>query len=136
MAKREVVARIGKTENNYAACVEGLDGFVCTADSFEDLKHEIEEGIRFHVEGLHEDGDPIPVPFNGDFVIVYKWEIESLLYYYHGIFTKSALERLTGINQTQLGHYAAGRSKPRREQARKIEEALHRLGDELCTVSI
>jgi len=31
-----------------------------------------------------------------------------VLNYYKGIFTLSALERLTGINQKQLQHYASG----------------------------
>ena len=84
---------------------------------------------------MREDGDPIPEVFQGDFEIEYKWDVESLLYYYRGILTNSALERLTGINQNQLGHYAAGRSKPRPTQVKKIENALHQLGDELQQVS-
>jgi predicted transcriptional regulator len=55
---------------------------------------------------------------------------------YKGIFTRAALERITGINQTQLGHYAAGRSKPRIMQVKKIEKALHELGEELSTISL
>ncbi|MEI7526432.1 MAG: helix-turn-helix transcriptional regulator [Mariniphaga sp.] len=55
--------------------------------------------------------------------------------YYRGIFTLAALERITGINQTQPGHYAAGRSKPRKQQIQKLEKALHHPGQELCTIS-
>jgi len=132
----EVFVRIGRTENNYAACVEGLDGFVCTADSFDELKQEVKEGIKFHVEGLREDGDQLPGVFHSDYTLVYKWDVDSLLDYYKGIFTKAALERITGINQTQLGHYAAGRSKPRKQQILKIEKALHKLGEELCGISL
>jgi len=131
----EVIVRIGRTENNFAACVDGLDGFVCTADTFEELKKEVLEGINFHLDGLREDGDPVPEVFELDYSLVYKWEVESLMDYYKGIFTKAALERITGINQTQLGHYAAGRSKPRKQQIQKIEKALHQLGEELCTIS-
>ena len=130
-----VLVRIGKTENNYAAMVEGLDGFVCTADSLEELKQEVVDGIEFHLEGLREDGDPIPEPFNTEYELVYKWDIESLLYYYKGVITPAALERLTGINQKQLSHYAAGRSTPRKHAVQKIETALHKLGQELCSVS-
>lgn len=36
--------------------------------------------------------------------LVYRFDAESLLAYYKGIFTNSALERLTGINQKQLQH--------------------------------
>ncbi len=131
----EVFVRIGRTKNNFAACVEGLDGFVCTADSFEELKKEVVLGIEFHINGLLEDGDVVPEVFKLDYVLVYKWDVDSLLDYYKGIFTKAALERLTGINQAQLGHYAAGRSKPRKQQIMKIEKALHKLGEELCTIS-
>jgi predicted RNase H-like HicB family nuclease len=88
----EVIVRIGKTENNYAACVEGLDGFVFTAETFEELKKEVSEGINFHLAGLREDGDQIPEVFESAYNLVYKWDVESLLHYYKGIFTKSALE--------------------------------------------
>jgi predicted RNase H-like HicB family nuclease len=77
----EVIVRVGKTENNYAAYVEGLDGFVCTADTFEELKEEVVSGIEFHIEGLREDNDPVPEPFNSKYSLVYKWDVESLLDY-------------------------------------------------------
>ena len=132
----KVIVRVGKTENNYAAAVEGLDGFVCTAETFEELKHEVVSGIEFHMKGLHMDGDPVPEPFDGEYELVYKWDVESLLDYYKGVLTLSALERITGINQNQLGHYAAGRSQPRKQQIKKIEKALHSLGEELSTISL
>ena len=131
----EVIVKVGKTDNNYAAYVEGLDGFVCAADTFEELQKEVASGIEFHLDGLREDGDPIPDLFKGEYSLVFKWNVEGLLDYYRGVFTLAALERITGINQTQLGHYAAGRSKPRKQQVQKIEKALHHLGQELCTVS-
>lgn len=131
----EVIVRVGKTDNNYAAYVEGLDGFVCAADTFDELKKEVADGIEFHLEGLREDGDAIPDAFKGHYTLVFKWNIEGLLDYYRGVFTLAALERITGINQTQLGHYAAGRSRPRKQQVQKIEEALHHLGQELSTIS-
>lgn len=91
--------------------------------------------IKFHLEGLREEGYPIPEPFDSDYTLIYKWDVESLMDYYKGILTLASLERITGINQTQLGHYAAGRSKPRKQQIQKIERALHRLGKELTTIS-
>lgn len=60
----------------------------------------------------------------------------TLLNYYRGILPLSGLARLTGINQKQLAHYAAGRCRPRARQAAKIEEALHRLGRELQGVAV
>ena len=133
---KEVIVKVGKLENNYAANIVGLDGFVCTADSYEELKVEVAQGLEFHLEGLREDGDPIPEVFINEFEFVFKWDIESLLFYYNGILSFSAIEKLSGINQTQLGHYAAGRSKPRKKQIEKVEEALHKLGEELMAVSL
>ena len=55
---------------------------------------------------------------------------------YKGIFTNSALERITGINQKQFQHYASGLKKPRAAQAKKIESALHKLGSELLALEL
>ena len=132
----ELIVRVGKAEKNYAAYVEGLDGFVCTADTFEELKKEVVEGINFHLNGLREDGDPVPDIFNREYILVYKWSVVGLLDYYRRVLSLAALERITGINQTQLGHYAAGRSRRRKQQVEKIEKALHHLGEELCTISL
>jgi hypothetical protein len=41
---------------------------------------------------------------------------------------------LTGINESLLSQYASGLKKPRRLQTKKIEESLHRLGQELLEV--
>jgi len=54
----------------------------------------------------------------------------------YSVFTKPALERLTGINQKQLHHYATGLKKPRPAQRKKIESALHKLGKELLTIQL
>jgi hypothetical protein len=81
-------------------------------------------------------GLEVPEELNGDYEIRFSMDVKSLLTYYEGIFTKSGLERLTGINQKQLWHYAKGKSIPRRAQVEKIEKALHRLGAELLSVSL
>ena len=43
---------------------------------------------------------------------------------------------MTGINQKQLWNYANGISKPRENVRRKIEKALHSLGEELIALSL
>ena len=53
---------IEKTENNYAAYVPDLPGCVATGGSVEEVKRELREAMRFHLEGLREDGLPIPEP--------------------------------------------------------------------------
>jgi len=49
-----------KTENNYSAYVPDLPGCVATGLTIEETEREIREAIEFHIEGLIEDGLPIP----------------------------------------------------------------------------
>lgn len=67
---------------------------------------------------------------------MYRFNVQSLLEFYRGIFSFSALQTITGINQKQLAHYAAGISKPRKEQADKIASGLRRLAEELSAVTV
>lgn len=47
---------------NYSAYVPDLPGCVAAADTLEEIKQLMREGIEFHLEGMREDGDPIPEP--------------------------------------------------------------------------
>lgn len=53
---------IEKTESNYSAYVPDLPGCVATGATIAEVEKEIGEVIRFHIEGLSEDGLPIPAP--------------------------------------------------------------------------
>lgn len=72
----------------------------------------------------------------GEYEVVFNFDVESLLENYKGILTNAGFERLTGINQRQMQHYAAGIKKPRINQKKKIEEGLHRLGKELLAIEL
>jgi predicted RNase H-like HicB family nuclease len=47
---------------NYSAYVPDLPGCVATGDTIEKVEQEIRAAIRFHLDGLREDGLPIPQP--------------------------------------------------------------------------
>jgi predicted RNase H-like HicB family nuclease len=51
---------IEKAEGNYSAYVPDLPGCVATGSTIVDVEQEIRTAIRFHIEGLREDGLPIP----------------------------------------------------------------------------
>ena len=53
---------IEKAESNYSAYVPDLPGCVATGSSIEEVEGEIREAIEFHLEGMREDGVPIPSP--------------------------------------------------------------------------
>ena len=51
---------IEKAANNYSGYVPDLPGCVATGATVADVEAELREAIRFHVEGLIEDGLPVP----------------------------------------------------------------------------
>ena len=51
---------IEKANGNYSAYVPDLPGCVATGDSVKAVEGEIREAIRFHIDGLKEDGLPVP----------------------------------------------------------------------------
>lgn len=51
-----------KASSNYAAYVPDLPGCVATGATIEETGELILEAIRFHVDGLIEDGISVPEP--------------------------------------------------------------------------
>ena len=56
--KYAVVIEQGDT--SFGAYVPDLPGCVATAETREELVKLIHEAIEFHIEGLKEDGQPVP----------------------------------------------------------------------------
>lgn len=48
--------------SNYSAYVPDLPGCVATGTSLAEAEAAIREAIAFHLDGLREDGLPIPTP--------------------------------------------------------------------------
>lgn len=53
---------IEQGETSFGAHVPDLPGCVAVAESREEVLRLIEEAIEFHIQGLREDGLPIPAP--------------------------------------------------------------------------
>ena len=53
---------IEKANANYSAYVPDLSGCIATAATVHEVENEIREAIRFHIEGLKEDGLAVPSP--------------------------------------------------------------------------
>lgn len=53
---------IEKAEANYSAYAPDLPGCVATGATVEEAEEQMREAIAFHVEGLREDGLPVPEP--------------------------------------------------------------------------
>ena len=53
---------IEKADGNYSAYVPDLPGCVATGATVQETEREIRDAIRFHIDGLKEDGQPVPKP--------------------------------------------------------------------------
>ncbi|MFT4072814.1 MAG: hypothetical protein QM654_12935 [Dysgonamonadaceae bacterium] len=134
---QKVSISVSRTENGFSASCDLLPGWVvAVTGDFDELRNEVKESVDFYIDCAKEDNEEYPSVFDSEYEFEYRFDIQSLLVFYQSIFSFSALEHITGINQKQLGHYAAGRSKPRPAQAQKIVSGLHRLAHDLNMVSV
>lgn len=53
---------IERAAANYSAYVPDLPGCVATGKTIEETGQQIREAIPFHLDGLREDGTPLPSP--------------------------------------------------------------------------
>ena len=53
---------IEKANGNFSAYVPDLPGCVATGPTVKEVEKEIREAIRFHIDGLKEDGLAVPQP--------------------------------------------------------------------------
>ena len=56
--------------SNDSAYVPDLPGCVTTGDTIDEIKSNIQEAIALHVDGMREDGEPMPEPSIVEFVEV------------------------------------------------------------------
>lgn len=97
---------------------------------------EIENNMREAI-GLYLEDNPNPCKvLSGEFELKFKIDAATFINYYSSIFTKAALSRITGINERQLWHYAAGVHKPRKTQLAKIQDGIKSLTSELSSISL
>lgn len=125
-------------DKNFGASFgENVPGAVVfTAKTFEELTKEAEETLRFHVEGMLEDGDDVPQWLrDGDYELEYNYiDVATMLRACEAYASLAAISRASGINQNQLSHYATGLKRPRPEQRRRIVDGIHHIGARLMAV--
>jgi predicted RNase H-like HicB family nuclease len=127
------------SENNYSACTDdysSLNGvIIATGKTFDKLKAEFQSAIKYHIDGCLSDGDVLPEWLkNGNYELDYELQTSALLHRLDGLVTRSAIARITGINEKQIGHYASGIRNPRPKQRQRIINGIHSISRELASV--
>ncbi len=123
---------IERSKDMYSAYAENIEGIYGGGDTVAEAKQSIIDAIKL----FKKYNTSVPAILKSRYDFVYKFDTQSFLNYYKGIFTNASLERITGINQRQLQHYATGLKKPRTAQTKKIQTSLHKLGSELMAVEL
>lgn len=85
---------------------------------YADMKAFVEES-----EGQFEEAE-----------FAFRYDVPSFLQEFAFAFSLAGLERITGINQKQLGHYISGYRHPSANTVRKIESAIHSFSEQLGAV--
>lgn len=125
---------VEKSRDFYSAYAENCDGIYGAGETVEEAKSNVIKGLELFIETKSTEG--LPKILKGSYQIVFRFDTQSFLNYYNKVFSNVALERLTGINQKLLHHYSSGLRTPRISQRKKIESALHKLGNELLSVEL
>lgn len=125
---------IEKSNDFYDAYSENCDGIYAAGDSIDAVKADTERAIALLKETLPES--EWPAPLRGEYEVQYKLDARSFLEYYKGFISLSGLEKITGINQKQLSNYLNNHAKPRRRQAERINEGIHRFAHELLNITL
>ena len=90
---------IERNEDGFWGYAENEKAIVGGGNTVQECKQDVLDCI----ETLKElDAENKPGFLEKEYMLVYKFDTASLLNYYKGIFTNSALERITGINQKQM----------------------------------
>jgi predicted RNase H-like HicB family nuclease len=122
---------IEKSKDHYCAYTDNCDGIYGAGDTVDEAKQNVLEGLNLFIKYNKEN---LPEILQGEYKIEYHFDVPSFLKHYSTIFTKSALQRMTGINQTQLTHYVSGFRKPSAKTINKLDTAICGLTKELSQV--
>jgi hypothetical protein len=120
---------------NYGACPQNTAVCCCvTAHTLEDLKRDMEESLRWHIQSMKQDGDDVPHEFAGEYELEYSLTAAALLRHCtDGKTTLTAIGKASGINMRQLSAYVQNRKKPRPAQYKRIVAGIKSIAKELSS---
>lgn len=132
---RAVEVIVENAGDNLSAYIEGAP-VMTVGNDVKEIEKNMKEAVELYLESCKEMNiAPVEV-LQGEFTLKFKIDAATFINYYSSIFTKAALSRITGINERQLWHYAAGVHKPRKQQLEKIQKGINALTEELAAINL
>ena len=116
----------------YSAYMEDNDlnyGLLGEGKTVEETVDDFMLSYRYMKELFESEGRPFE---QAEFE--FYFDTASFLEEYGKAFSLAGLERITGVNQTQLGHYLHGRRKPTRKTVERIEKGVREFAQNLTAV--
>lgn len=121
-----------QADGTYIAYNIDSEGFVAigTGDSVTEAKEDFYNSLEELAEDMDdaEKARKITTP-------CFQFDISSLFEYY-GVINVSAFAKRIGINATLLRQYKQGNTYISDKQLAKIEDGIHKLGKELCELTL
>ena len=130
-----IVVLVDYTGNFAATPVSPELACISTGRTLDEVKTNLVEALQFHLEGMKEDSLPIPEEYVTPWEIDWHLTTRALLHYTEGLVSRSAIAKITGINQQQLSHYASGYRKPRPSMSLRIREGVRKIAQALVAVT-
>ena len=133
---KTITAVLEKGKDGYGVWFNEVTNVFAFGTTVEAAKKDAYTALNFYITSLKTDNKKVPSILQSDWELQFQFDTMALLNYYQGIFTRSALSKITGINASQLSQYANGFKKPRKTQVQRIEKGLHSLANDLRAVHL
>ena len=135
MEMKRMIINIDWTDKNFCAAPDdGRLACVATGKTLEEVQRNILDAVRFHIEGMLSDGEPVPADYLEAWVPEYHLTTRAQLRYADAYITRKALAMETGINEQQLSHYANGWKSPRPETRLRILAGIESISKRLALI--
>jgi predicted RNase H-like HicB family nuclease len=103
-------------------------------NTVEEAVADFENSVREMILSYTETGREVPDELK-DIQFVYRYDIASVFNYYSWI-NVSKFAQKAGINPSLMRQYRTGKTYISENQAKRIENALHQLGNELAAIRL
>ena len=104
-------------------------GVIGTGATVNEAVADWKSGLKEMKDYVESTGGAFP-----DIQVEFRYDVPSFLQEYAYAFSLAGLERITGVNQKQLGHYISGFRRPSAKTVRKIEAGIHSFSRQLAAV--
>ena len=121
--------------DNLSAYINDLP-IVAVGKDLNEIKRNITDAIQVYKESCAQLSVQPSALLADEYELSFVIDATTFINYYSSIFTKAALSRITGINERQLWHYAAGLHKPRKRQLERIQRGVQSLTEELSSICL